>query len=182
MKKALLCAVMVALCVSAAFGGATEDLMKAVQDKTTTPQKIRNLIKLGADVNAKDKYGMTALMLAVRDNSNAEVIKILINAGADVNAKHNYGWTALMWAAHHNSNAEVIKALLNAGTDVNAKDNDGMTALMLAVENNSNLEVIKSLINAKADVNAKNAKETNDKKHDVEKIKPRPQPYNNRIV
>ena len=60
MKRAILCVIMVVLSVSAAFGGATEDLLTAALDETTTPQKIQALINFGADVNAKDEYGRTA--------------------------------------------------------------------------------------------------------------------------
>ena len=46
MKKAILCViVVVVLSVSAAFGGVTEDLMRAASDKSTTPQNIVSLIK-----------------------------------------------------------------------------------------------------------------------------------------
>ena len=60
MKRAILCVVVVALSVSSAFGGATEDLLIAALDENTTPQRIQALINFGADVNAKDEYGRTA--------------------------------------------------------------------------------------------------------------------------
>lgn len=76
-KKVLLGALLVALYVSAAFGGATEDLLEAVSNKDTTPQRIQVLIKFGANVNAKNRDGQTALMLAAWSNSNPEIIKRL---------------------------------------------------------------------------------------------------------
>ena len=163
---------------------ATEDLLKAVQDKNATPKEIQALLNAGADVNAKDKDGYTVLMLAAGDNGNPEVIKLLLNGGADIYAKDNKGNTVLNYAksdeeknliinatrlggatwdllkAVQDKNAppQKIQALLNAGADVNAKDNGGTTALMLAARSNSNPEVIKTLLNAGAELFAKDNK------------------------
>ena len=57
---------------------------------------IKAAIKNGADVNARDEDGSTALMYAVVLNTNPDVIKALIAAGADINAKDEEGRTALM--------------------------------------------------------------------------------------
>jgi len=46
-------------------------------------------------VNAYDKYGRTALMLAVKSAKNANAVRTLIEKGADVNAKNKMGDTAL---------------------------------------------------------------------------------------
>ena len=75
-----------------AFGG-------AVKDKATTPQKIKALTKFGADVNAKNEIGKTALMCAAQSKHNAEaVIPVLLEAGADIFAKDNKGKTVLDYA------------------------------------------------------------------------------------
>ena len=74
---------------------------------------VREEIKLGADVNAKDKYGDTALILAAW-YGYTEVAKLLLAAGADVNAKDNGGYTALIWAAYY-GHAEIAKMLRDAG-------------------------------------------------------------------
>jgi len=126
-----------------------EDFLKLCS--AGTPQEVETEIKAGADVEAKDNDGMTALLLAARQNGNPEVSSVLIQAGADVNAKNNGGMTPLMWAAEWN-NAEVLNVLIQGGADVNAKDNGGMTALMLAAMRNN--EALNSLVEAGADVNA----------------------------
>jgi ankyrin repeat protein len=48
-------------------------------------------------INARDKYGQTALMFAA-GNSQLEVIKHLVRNGALVNIKDTYNFTALGYA------------------------------------------------------------------------------------
>src|SRR6476469_3337839 len=55
----------------------------------------------GANPNARDEDGITALMYAARKDK-ADIVTALLNKGADINAKDNGGWTALMFAAKKN--------------------------------------------------------------------------------
>ncbi|MGO9568404.1 MAG: ankyrin repeat domain-containing protein [Desulfomonilaceae bacterium] len=66
---------------------------------------------MGADVNAKDNHGWTALMEAAK-TGHLDVVKLLLDEGADVNAKDNYGWTALKIAEEdgHKEIVELLKA------------------------------------------------------------------------
>jgi len=64
--------------------------------KTGMTQDIRDAIHKGADVNARDTIGRTALMFAVTNNPDA--IKVLLAAGADVNARDQRGLTPLIRA------------------------------------------------------------------------------------
>ena len=76
-------------------------------------EKVKELIESGADVNAKDNSGETALMWAAWYD-RAEIAKILIDNGADVNAKNRWGKTALTGAICW-GNTEVAKLLEEAG-------------------------------------------------------------------
>jgi ankyrin repeat protein len=60
------------------------------------------------DVNARDKWGWTALMYAAK-NKCSGVIQALIDAGADVNVRDDKGKRALTVTRDQN-----IKALLKA--------------------------------------------------------------------
>ena len=65
-----------------------EDLIKAIEDRDL--DKVKQLIKLGADVNARASYDdNTALGRAVSTvyDNNIEIVKYLISKGADINAK-----------------------------------------------------------------------------------------------
>lgn len=144
MKKFFLCVLLVALLVSAAWGGPVEDFinetcgeaLKAGSEQANskfkallTPERIRELINSGDDINAKGGQGVTLLMLASAFTDNPEIVRDLIGAGADVNAHDNDGYTALIVAlADENANPEIIKLLLNAGADADYSDKNGMTA------------------------------------------------------
>jgi cytohesin len=70
-------------------------------------------LRKAADVNAKNKNGLTGLMLAAMD-TGSEIVQMLIDAGADLNAKDKHGITALMVAAN-NPNPTIIRTLIAAG-------------------------------------------------------------------
>jgi ankyrin repeat protein len=115
---------------------------------------VKELVKAGADVNAKDGNGYLAVVQAAQ-NGYVEIVKELVKAGADVNAKDGYGRLAVVLAAQ-NGHVEIVKELVKAGADVNAKDGDerGRLAVVLAAHN-GHVEIVKELVKAGADVNAK---------------------------
>ena len=70
----------------------------------------------GADVNAKFRYGSTALFKAA-ERGNAEVAKILLDRGADVTVKDTfYNATAMTWALD-GKHIGVVKLLLEKSTE-----------------------------------------------------------------
>lgn len=89
----------------------------------------------GADVNAKFRYGMTALFKAA-ERGNADVTKVLLDRGADVNVKDTfYRATAMSWALQ-NDHLEVVRLLLEKGAE-GAED-----VLMNGVQENK-VEIVK---------------------------------------
>ena len=65
----------------------------------------------GADVNAKFRYGATALFKAA-ERGNADVVKVLLARGAETNVKDSfYGATAMSWALDGN-HVNVVRLLL----------------------------------------------------------------------
>ena len=74
--------------------------------------QLKLLIDSGADINAKDKDGWTALMYAVRYQEGVQTVSLLLNADADVKAKNNFDSSALLIAACYNNNPQILKMLL----------------------------------------------------------------------
>lgn len=108
------------------------------------------LIRAGAQVNARTRYGVTPLSLACT-NGNAALIGQLVEAGADPNGALPEGETPLMTAARTGS-VDAVRALLAAGADVNAREAwKGQTALMWAVAQ-GHAAAAKVLVDAGADV------------------------------
>jgi len=74
------------------------------------------LLDKGADVNAKFRYGTTALFKAA-ERGNPEVTKVLLDRGAEVNIKDTfYGATPISWALQ-NDHLEVVRLLLQKGSE-----------------------------------------------------------------
>ena len=103
--------------------------------KTGTPEQLQAAIKAGANVNDRNIFGETPLMLAASFNENPDVITTLLNAGARLDDRDKNGWTPLIRAAWFNENPEVITTLLNAGADAKAKSIEGKTAFDYAQNN-----------------------------------------------
>lgn len=118
--------------------------------KEGNTQGVIEAINSGANINAKDDDGNTALMSAA-GNRHTEIANALIKAGADVNAKINDGRTALMLAADQ-GHTETVNALIEAGAD-DLTDNAGKTALIHAASSEySNPETVNALIDAGSNV------------------------------
>ena len=79
---------------------------------------IRELLATGADVNAAQVDGMTALHWAVY-NDDAEMASLLVRSRANVNATNRYGVPPLFLACT-NVNATLVRLLLDAGANANA--------------------------------------------------------------
>ena len=107
------------------------------------------LAALGANVNAADLHGETALMraavtcivMANRYEDSADVLKVLVELGANVHAVDTLGRTALRKVAdcalsgrYRAAAIEVLKVLVDLGADVNTVDHFGQTVLMSVAE------------------------------------------------
>ena len=111
------------------------------------------MIKQGADVNAPQGDGATALHWAAR-HGDADLVTALVNAGANVRGTTTFGaFTPLHLAAERGA-APIVKTLLTAGSPVDARTSTGATALMLASAA-GDAAAIAALLDKGADVNAK---------------------------
>lgn len=96
------------------------------------------LVAAGADVNARDAKGATALMQLAAENRTAKdssaAFRVLVAAGADIDCENNAGETAFMIAARRNSRPMIL-ALHKKGADIEHRNKDGETAFHLACVN-----------------------------------------------
>jgi ankyrin repeat protein len=77
---------------------------------------VRAQLAAGADIDARDAHGQTALMNAARDGQ-APLVHLLTESGADLNHHAKYGLTAVMVAAIR-GHAEVVRILVDGGADL----------------------------------------------------------------
>jgi uncharacterized protein len=117
--------------------------------------RVADLLKRGADVNAAQADGMTALHWAAY-HDDPRTAALLLEAGASVKAANRYGVTPLSLACT-NGNTEVVEMLLKAGADPNATLRGGETALMSAARVGK-LGPVKALLARGADANARDRK------------------------
>jgi ankyrin repeat protein len=110
------------------YGGVTPLIRaaRAYPDNRRSAQDFAAVVKMllgaGADVNARDKDGTSAIMEV---NSNASVVRVLLAAGAkDINKKNSRGETPLMGSYQ----ADIAQALLDGGADPWIVDEDGKNA------------------------------------------------------
>ena len=126
------------------------------------------LLKAGAKVNAKDKYGNTALMFStiwatrmasIGISDTEQKVALLLNAGAKVNAADSNGRTPLMTAIRSGGGSleethrlPVLRILLDHKAEVNTQSKKGRTALMSAAFRGLK-DSFKFLVDAGADFN-----------------------------
>jgi len=141
----------VCVTVSAFAAGASRvELIDAV--KAGDRGAVAALLKKGADVNAAEGDGATALHWAVQ-LEDLESAAALIRAGAKVNAANDLGATALSVAAG-NGSAKAVTLLLQSGADPNAAPAGRESPLMLAAWTGS-VDAVQALVDAGAAIDAK---------------------------
>ena len=114
---------------------------------------VAGLLVQGADSNAADSEGLTALHWAAQ-RGDFRVVELLLAAGADAQARDARGRTPLHHAAIGN-NKQVLKALLEHGSDANAVDCSGDAPLHVAARR-FKADAVAFLIAAGAEVDAAN--------------------------
>ena len=109
-------------------------------------KKIEELIDKGADVEATDSWGQTALFMA----PSLEVVNALLDKGAEIDARNDTGKTALFMAP----SLEVVNALLDKGAEIDAQDKDGRTPL-IRFAGRGDIDIVNALIDKRADIHVK---------------------------
>ena len=82
---------------------------------------VEKMVARGSDIEHKDQWGRTPLMLACSRN-NEVCCKILVENGADVNARSKAGFTPIRFVTVHEYSYDIIRLLLENGADITSRD------------------------------------------------------------
>jgi hypothetical protein len=135
------------------FRNVNNELLSAASSGDTAAAA--RLLGEGADVDAKNNQGDTALLLAAK-SGKIDTARLLIEKGANIEAKNNVGETALI-AACTSGHAEIAQLLVEKGAATDARDDGGATPLMYAGLG-GNTAIIDLLLLKGANINAQDDK------------------------
>ena len=116
-------------------------------------ETVRSLLRQGADVNAAQGDGMTALHWAAFKD-DVETAEMLLYGGANVAATTRVNAMTPLVLASRNGSSPMIEVLIEGGADANLAMTTGTTPLMLAAASGVG-EAVKALIDHGADLDAK---------------------------
>ncbi|KAJ7394373.1 hypothetical protein OS493_000180 [Desmophyllum pertusum] len=118
----------------------------------SSPVLVKTLLNLGANIQATDVVGNTALFYAVAGGTAAtadghfEVSKLLLQSKADVNFKNKYGETALLYDAsseklndrgdevYKGCHLKIWELLVQSGAEINSLNKDRKSLMHLVVD------------------------------------------------
>ncbi len=100
---------------------------------------VRLLVDNDADIEAKEKGGLTPLSTAA-EKGHKDVVQLLLEEEANTEARDTAGWSPLSSAAFK-GHKDVVQLLLDRGADIEAKDHAGSRPLSAAFQGHKDLVV-----------------------------------------
>jgi uncharacterized protein len=145
-----------ALIAAASLGAATSHAQIADAAMRGDTAKVRQLLKQGADVNAAQGDGMTALHWSAQ-RGDLEEAKMLLSAGARLEATTRNGSYTPLHLASRVGKVSLIKALLQGGANANAATSSGGATPLHFAAGQGNPDAITALVDGGARVDAPDA-------------------------
>ncbi|MCA9286720.1 MAG: ankyrin repeat domain-containing protein, partial [Phycisphaerales bacterium] len=115
---------------------------------------VRTLLRQGADVNAAQGDGMTALHWAA-EHGNQDMASALIYAGANLEAATRLGEYTPLHLAAKSGRTDVVRVLVDAGANVQARTSTGSTTALHFAAAAGDAVSVRLLAEHGADVNAR---------------------------
>lgn len=134
-----------ALCSPLLAAGNAMDLQLHKAAAAGDAATVKTLLARGADIDARDGSGATALLVATHANK-VEAARVLIEAGADVNAKDNIEDSPYLYAGAR-GHLDILRLTLAHGADLKSINRYGGTSLIPASERGP-VETVDTLIKA----------------------------------
>ena len=104
------------------------------------------LIDQGANVNARNEYGVSVLSCAISSKEECfDLVKRLIDEGADINVEHSAVGSPLHRAASR-GNHKVARLLIDHGADLNAPGRHGTILQQAVMKENPDEEMVELLL------------------------------------
>lgn len=119
--------------------------------RTNNAALLRTLLAGGANLEAQDAQGNTALHWAALNGDDA-LVRELLKRGAHVNATNHHGATPLIYAV---GNLDSVKALINRGAAVNRASTFGTSPLIAAARYPQSSAIVRFLLQHGADPQVK---------------------------
>ena len=114
---------------------------------------IETLTNGGADINARNKEGVTPLEIAIQQK-DVETVRLLTSCGASIHTQDTNGNSPLTLALA--GDASLFEATVNR-LNANTQDSSGNTPLHIALEKDAPLSKIQYIISLTDDVNIRNS-------------------------
>lgn len=106
-------------------------------------EMVRLLLDCGAELEAEDSIGLTALQYASREDQH-DTVRYLLCRGADIEKAGLDGVTPLLAAASEGQ-LEMTQLLLERNANINARDGHGLTPLIFAAKR-GHVEILRVLL------------------------------------
>jgi len=118
-------------------------------------ESMKAAVKDGLDLDQKDKFYKTPLMMACLEG-NLQMARYLVSHGANVNEMDSFKWTALHFACH-SGQKDLVELLINNGAQMDTQSINGGTPIMRAIES-SKCDVVQFMIDNGAKIQLENKK------------------------